>query len=68
MALVALTAAPPAADFLRRALQMLQRVGWIAAHRFLFAELRVHRLGWPAFLAPAGRIAALPSAAPSART
>ena len=33
--------------------------------RFLFAGLRVHLLGWPAFLAPAGRVAALPPAAPS---
>jgi hypothetical protein len=28
---------PPAAlDFIRRALDMLQSIGWIAAHRFLF--------------------------------
>ena len=52
---------PPAApDFTSRALQMLESMGWIAAHRFLFAELRVHLLGWPAFLAPDGRMAALP--------
>lgn len=66
VALVALTAPPPAPDFVPRALQMLQCVGWIAAHRFLFAGLRVHLLGWPAFLAPAGRIATLRPAAPSA--
>ena len=36
----------------------------IGAHRFLFGDLRVHLLGWPAFLAPAGRIAALPSVLP----
>jgi len=44
----------------------LESIGWIAAHRFLFAGLRVHLLGWPAFLAPAGRVTALPLAAPSA--
>jgi hypothetical protein len=37
-ALAALTAPPPAPNFLRRALHMLQATGWIAAHRFLFAE------------------------------
>jgi hypothetical protein len=45
---------------------MLQSIGWIAAHRFLFAELRVHLLGWPAFLAPDGRLATLRPAAPPA--
>jgi hypothetical protein len=45
---------------------MLQLIGWITAHRFLLADLRVHVLGWPAFLAPAGRITALSPAAPSA--
>jgi len=43
---------------------MLQSIGWIAAHRFLFADLRVHLLGWPPFLAPNGRIATLRPAAP----
>jgi len=65
-ALATLTAPPPAPDFLRRALHMLQATGWIAAHRFLFAEVRVHLLGWPAFLAPHGRVAALRPAAPPA--
>jgi transposase-like protein len=65
-ALAGLTAVLPAADFVTRALHMLEAIGWIAAHRFLFADLRVHLLGWPAFLAPAGRIAALRPAAPSA--
>jgi hypothetical protein len=37
-------------------LQMLQSIGWIPAHRFLFSELRFHLLGWPAFLAPHGRM------------
>jgi hypothetical protein len=44
-----------AADFVSRALQMLESIGWIAAHRFLFSQLRVHLLGWSAGLAPAGR-------------
>lgn len=49
----------PAADFVIRALLMLQALGWIAAHRFLLAELRCHLLGWPPFLAPHGRPVAL---------
>jgi transposase-like protein len=65
-ALAAMTAPPPAPDFIRQALQMLQSIGWIAAHRFLFSDLRVHLLGWPAFLAPDGRCAALRPAAPPA--
>ena len=65
-ALAALVIPPPAPDFIRRALHMLQSIGWIAAHRFLLAHLRFHLLGWPAFLAPAGRVAALrPSAPPT---
>ncbi len=64
LALAALTAPPTAPDFVTRALGMLQFAGWIAAHRFLFAGLRMHLLGWPAFLAPDGRVAALRSAAP----
>ena len=39
-ALAALTRPTLARDFTRRALQMLQSTGWIAAHRFLFADLR----------------------------
>src|SRR5947209_310548 len=58
-ALAALVKPTPAPDFVRRALQMLQSTGWIAAHRFLFAALRGHLLGWPAGLAPDGRRAAL---------
>jgi len=64
VALAALAAPPPAPSFVRRALDMLQSFGWIAAHRFLFADLRFHLLGWPAFLAPDGRWAALRPAAP----
>jgi len=58
-ALAALTAPPAAPNFVRRALDMLQLIGWIAAHRFLFADLRFHLLGWPAFLIPDGRCAAI---------
>ena len=53
-ALASLTTVMAAADFLIRALHMLEAIGWIAAHRFLFAELRMHLLGWPRFLIPHG--------------
>jgi hypothetical protein len=53
-ALAALTAVVPARDFVTRALHMGQSIGWIAAHRFLFAQLRTHLLGWPRFLIPHG--------------
>ena len=66
VALAALAVPPAAPAFVRRALEMLQSTGWIAAHRFLFADLRFHLLGWPAFLAPDGRYAALRPAAPPA--
>ena len=65
-ALAALCAPAPAANFVCRALHMLESIGWIAAHRFLFADLRMHLLGWPTFLAPDGRVAALRPAAPPA--
>jgi hypothetical protein len=52
--LVSLTTVMAAADFLTRALHMLEVIGWIAAHRFLFAEMRMHLLGWPRFLIPHG--------------
>jgi hypothetical protein len=52
--LASMTAVMPATDFLNRALHMLEAIGWIAAHRFLFAELRMHLLGWPRFLIPHG--------------
>jgi hypothetical protein len=58
-ALVALTTAVPAADFVHRGLLMLEAIGWIPAHRFLFADLRFHLLGWPRSLAPDGRRATL---------
>lgn len=53
-----------AADFVTRALLMIESLGWIAAHRFLFSELRMHLLGWPRFLAPDGRRPALPASPP----
>jgi hypothetical protein len=65
-ALAALCAPAPAPNFVCRALTMLESIGWIAAHRFLFVDLRFHLLGWPAFLAPDGRVAALRPAAPPA--
>jgi hypothetical protein len=55
VSLTPLAAPTPAADFVARALGMLESIGWIAAHRFLFSELRAHLLGWPHFLAPQGR-------------
>ena len=65
-ALATWCAPAPAPNFVSRALDMLESIGWIAAHRFLFADLRMHLLGWPAFLAPDGRVAALRPAAPPA--
>lgn len=65
-ALAELAAPPTATTFVARALTMLESIGWIAAHRFLFADLRMHLLGWPAFLAPDGRVAVLRPAAPPA--
>ena len=59
LALAPLTPPPAAPDFIARAVSMLESIGWIAAHRFLFSEVRAHRLGWPQFLAPAGRRATL---------
>ncbi len=56
----------PAANFVSRALILLQTIGWIAAHRFLFRDLRAHLLGWPAFLVPDGRRVALHPVAPPA--
>lgn len=54
-----------AADFVSRALRMLESIGWVAAHRFLFSQLRAHLLGWPAGLAPAGRRRTLSAASPT---
>ena len=55
----------PAANFVARALRMLESLGWIAAHRFLFAQLRVHLLGWPADLIASGRRTTLSAASPA---
>ena len=66
VALVACTAPAAATSFVQRALTMLQAIGWIAAHRFLFAQLRQHLLGWPPSLAPDGcRLTLRPAAAPA---
>jgi hypothetical protein len=62
-ALAALTKPVPAPNFVHRALTMLQSAGWIATHRFLFAGVRCHLLGWPRGLAPDGRRAAFSTAA-----
>lgn len=65
-ALAALTKPASAPDFVRRALAMLESIGWIPAHRFLFAALRCHLLGWPPGLAPDGRRTAFsPAGAPA---
>jgi hypothetical protein len=53
-ALAALVRPMTAGDFVEKALRMLEATGWIAAHRFLFQQLRQHLLGWPEFLAPCG--------------
>ena len=63
VALAALAKPTSAPDFVHRALGMLDSTGWIAAHRFLFAGVRCHLLGWPRGLAPDGRRAAFSSAA-----
>lgn len=66
VALAALTKPAPAPDFVHRALTMLESAGWIPAHRFLFASVRGHLLGWPRSLVPDGRRAAIvPAAAPA---
>ena len=65
-ALAALTAPVAASSFIARALHMLETIGWITAHRFLLGDLRFHLLGWPAFLAPDGRIATVQPATPPA--
>jgi hypothetical protein len=65
-ALAGLVSPSPAPDFVHRSLTMLESAGWIPAHRFLFADLRQHLLGWPSTLAPDGRRAAfVPTASPA---
>ena len=53
--LTALTAVSAAPSFISKALGMLEKTGWTAAHRFLFSDLRMHLLGWGPSLAPHGR-------------
>jgi hypothetical protein len=53
-ALAALTAVIAAPSFVSKALGMLEKIGWMAAHRFLFSDLRMHLLGWGQSLAPHG--------------
>src|SRR5881296_3849726 len=53
-ALSALARPVVAGDFVEKAIRMLEAIGWIEAHRFLFQHLRQHVLGWPRFLAPSG--------------
>ena len=60
--LVALTTALARSSFVAKALGMLETVGWVEAHRFLFRELRGHLLGWPHSLVPDGRSTTLVSA------
>ena len=60
-ALATLATPPPAPNFIERALGMLNTAGWTPAHRFLFADLRQHLLGWPPSLAPDGRRLTLPA-------
>jgi len=64
VSLVPLAAPAAAADFVSRALAMLEAIGWITAHRFLFSQLRTHLLGWPHSLVPPGRCTTLTSALP----
>jgi len=64
--LAAMAKPTSALNFVQRALAMLESAGWIPAHRFLFATVRQHLLGWPHSLAPTGRRAAIvPAAAPA---
>ena len=65
-ALAGLTRPGSAPDFVHRSLLMLESTGWIPAHRFLFAGLRQHLLGWPPTLTPDGLGAAfVPAALPA---
>jgi hypothetical protein len=55
LALASLVAPLAKEDLVCGALRMLESIGWIDAHRFLFAKLRRHLLGWPACLVAGGR-------------
>jgi hypothetical protein len=63
LTLASLAPPPAAADFVSRALRMLESTGWISAHRFLFSQLRAHLLGWPSSHAGSG--APVPAALPT---
>ncbi len=65
VSLAPLATPPTADDFVSRALRMLESIGWIAAHRFLFSHLRAHLLGWPQLHISDGRCTTLASAIPS---
>jgi hypothetical protein len=64
LALANLAVVPRAPEFTSRALHMLEAIGWIPAHCYLFAELRMHMLGWPPFLAPRGGPVSLTRSSP----
>ena len=64
LSLTALILPVEAADFVTKAMAMLERAGWIRAHRFLLTTLRVHLLGWPPFLAPNGLAVTIKSGKP----
>lgn len=66
-AMTALTPVHNASSFVLRAVGMLENTGWIAAHRFVFPDLRMHLLGWPSSLAPHGLRIKMNSASCTAR-
>ena len=65
LSLASLSPPPAAADFVSRALRMLESTGWITAHRFLFSQLRAHLLGWPSGLTPQRHRVTLPPPVPA---
>ena len=65
-ALTALTPVQNASSFVLRAMGMMEKTGWMAAHRFVFPDLRMHLLGWPASLDPHGRRIKMDSASSAA--
>ena len=65
LSLASLATSPAAADFVSRALRMLESTGWITAHRFLFSHLRAHLLGWPAGFTPQGHCVTLAAPVPA---
>lgn len=65
-ALTARTTVVSAPSFVLRTMGMLEKTGWMAAHRFVFPDLRMHLLGWPPSLAPHGRRIRLDAASDAA--